>query len=157
MQRSGALQVARDALPHESSTISQENVEENYDKYDHIAKPCKVCSTSVPLPTRARIAGLRATSFGDLMFVDHAEIKYRTSQCLVLLVIDVATNLLWATALATLEVPDTLSALRLWIEESNCTPNGTVGDQASFQDSFMDLKRSWNHTVSMRTKDTLAR
>ena len=55
---------------------------EIYDKYDRIVKSCKVCSTSVPSPPRARIAGLRASSFGDLIFVDHAEIKYGTSYTL---------------------------------------------------------------------------
>ena len=112
---------------------------EIYDKYDRIVKSCKVCSTSVPSPPRARIAGLRASSFGDLIFVDHAEIKYGTSLYLVLLIIDGATNLLWATALTTLEVPETLGAFRLWIEENNCMPQGIVGDQAFFQDMLMDF------------------
>ena len=93
----------------------------------------------MPSPPRARIAGLRASSFGDLIFVDHAEIKYGTSLYLVLLIIDGATNLLWATALTTLEVPETLGAFRLWIEENNCMPKGIVGDQAFFQDMFMDF------------------
>ena len=41
------------------------------DRYDRIVKSCKICNTSVPSPPRARIAGLRASSFGDLIFVDH--------------------------------------------------------------------------------------
>ena len=32
---------------------------EIYDKYDRIVRGCRVCSTSVPTPPRARIAGLR--------------------------------------------------------------------------------------------------
>ena len=48
-----------------------------YDKYDRVVKSCKVCSTSVPSPPRARIA--------------HAEIKFGTSQYLVLLIIDGAS------------------------------------------------------------------
>ena len=95
---------------------------EIYDKYDRVVKSCTVCSTSVPSPPRARIAGLRASSFGDLIFVDHAEIKFGTSLYLVLLIIDGATNLLWATALTTLEAPETLGAFRLWIEENSCMP-----------------------------------
>ena len=66
---------------------------EIYDKYDRVVKSCKVCSTSVPSPPRARIAGLRASSLGDLIFADHAEIKFGTSLYLVLLIIDGATNL----------------------------------------------------------------
>ena len=114
---------------------------EIYDRYDRIVKSCKICSTSVPSPPRARIAGLRASSFGDLIFVDHAEIHYGMNSYLVLLVIDGATNLLWATALTNLDAPETLGAFRLWIEENNCTPKGIVGDQAFFTDPFMDFHR----------------
>ena len=114
---------------------------EIYDRYDRIVKSCKICSTSVPSPPRARIAGLRASSFGDLIVVDHAEINYGMNSYLVLLVIDGATNLLWATALTSLDAPETLGALRLWIEENNCMPKGIVGDQAFFADPFMDFYR----------------
>ena len=114
---------------------------EIYDRYDRIVKSCKVCSTSVPSPPRARIAGLRASSFGDLIFVDHAEINYGMNSYLVLLVIDGATNLLWATALASLDAPETLGAFRLWIDENNCMPKGIVGDQAFFTDPFMNFYR----------------
>ena len=114
---------------------------EIYDRYDRIVKSCKICSTSVPSPPRARIAGLRASSFGDLIFVDHAEINYGMNSYLVLLVIDGATNLLWATALTSLDAPETLGALRLWIDENNCMPKGIVGDQAFFTDPFMDFYR----------------
>ena len=114
---------------------------EIYDRYDRIVKSCKACSTSVPSPPRARIAGLRASSFGDLIFVDHAEINYGMNSYLVLLVIDGATNLLWATALTSLDAPETLGAFRLWIDENNCMPKGIVGDQAFFTDPFMVFHR----------------
>ena len=38
-----------------------------YDTYDKIFRTCRVCSTSVPTPPRARVAGLRASSLGDLI------------------------------------------------------------------------------------------
>ena len=60
----------------------------DYDKYDRIVKGCRVCSTSVPMPPRARIAGLRASSFGDLIFVDHEEIKFGNKAYLALVIID---------------------------------------------------------------------
>ena len=60
---------------------------------------------------------------------------------LVLLVIDGATNLLWASALTSLDSPENLGAFRLWIEENNCMPKGIVGDQAFFTDPFMDFYR----------------
>ena len=107
---------------------------EIYDKYDRIVKGCRVCSTSVPTPPRARIAGLRASSFGDLIFVDREE---RTKAYLALVIIDGASNLLWATALTNLEAPETLRAFRQWTEENNCVPKGIVGDQAFFTPQFM--------------------
>ena len=47
--------------------------DEIYEKYDKLVKGCRICNTSVLSPPRARISGLRADSFGDLIFVDHAE------------------------------------------------------------------------------------
>ena len=110
---------------------------EIYDKYDRIVKGCRVCSTSVPTPPRARVAGLRASSFGDLIFVDHEEIKFGDRAYLALVIIDGASNLLWATALNSLEAPETLGAFRSWTEENNCIPKGIVGDQAFFTEPFM--------------------
>ena len=81
--------------------------------------------------------GRRGSSFGDLIFVDHEEIKFGTNAYLALVVIDGATNLLWATALTSLEAPETLNAFRQWTEENNCVPRGIVGDQAFFTDQFM--------------------
>ena len=108
---------------------------EIYDKYDRIFRTCRVCSTSVPTPPRARIAGFRASSFGDLIFVDHEEIKFGAKAYLALVIIDSASNLLWATALTSL--PETLNAFRQWTEENNCVPKGIVGDQAVFTDQLM--------------------
>ncbi|OLQ08354.1 hypothetical protein AK812_SmicGene8150 [Symbiodinium microadriaticum] len=110
---------------------------EIYDKYDKIFRTCRVCSTSVPTPPRARVAGLRASSFRDLIFVDHEEIKFGSKAYLALVIIDGATNLLWATALTSLEAPETLNAFRQWTEDNNCVPKGIVGDQAFFTDQFM--------------------
>ena len=54
-----------------------------------------VCSTSIaPLP-RATVSGIRASNFGDIIFVGHAEIMLRSNKYMVLLVLDGATNLLW--------------------------------------------------------------
>ena len=85
---------------------------EIYDKYDRILKGYRVCSPSVPIPPRARIVELRASSFGDLIFVDHEEIKFGSKAFLALVIIDGASNLLWATALTSLEAPEPLGAFR---------------------------------------------
>ncbi|CAE7681264.1 unnamed protein product [Symbiodinium sp. CCMP2456] len=55
---------------------------------------------------------LRASSFGDLIFVDHEEIEFGQKAYLALVIIDGASNLLWATALTSLEAPETLDSDR---------------------------------------------
>ena len=75
-----------------------------------------VCSTSIAPPPRARISGIRATKFGDVIFVDHAEIQMRKNTYMVL-VLDGATNLLWATAQSSLNSKETIQALRVWTDE----------------------------------------
>ena len=129
--------------------------EEIYDRYDRIVKSCKVCSTSMPSPPQARIAGLRASFFGDLIFVDHAEINCGMNSHLVLLVIDGATNLLWAMALTSLDAPETLSAFRLWIDKNNCMPKRNWRRSDLLHGSFHGLlSLPWYFTVSLRTKNS---
>ncbi|CAE7294001.1 GIP, partial [Symbiodinium pilosum] len=93
----------------------------------------------LPLPGQELSAAsprMRASEFGDVIFVDHQEIQFRTAKYVVLLVLDGATNLLWATAQKTLLPEETISALRLWIEENNRVPKRVVGDTAFFTPDF---------------------
>ena len=68
----------------------------------------KMCVTSVVcvvLPLHhAESQGFRhrATNFGDVIFVDHAETMLRKNKCIVLLVLDGATNLCLAAAQSSL-------------------------------------------------------
>ena len=87
-----------------------------YEKYEHICKTCKVCSQHARPPARSRISGIRAENFGDIIFVDYAEIKVegaRGGNVLVLLVLDGATSLLWAKAQRSYEAGETLENLRV--------------------------------------------
>ena len=81
-----------------------------YEKYEDVCNKCRVCvcSTSIAPPRRARISGIRATKFGDVIFVDHAEIQMRKNTYMVLLILDGATNLLWATAQSSLNNKETI-------------------------------------------------
>ena len=134
---------------------------EIYDKYDRIVKGCRVCGTLVPTPPRVRIAGLRASSFGDLIFVDREEIKFGNKAYLALIIIDGASNLLWATALTSLEAPETLGAFRQWTEEYGgeqpCS-KGSCRRSSIFDRSIHGLLQvPWDYSLSWWTSHSLAK
>ena len=107
-----------------------------YEKYEEVENKCRVCSMSVAPPPRAKISGIRASVFGDVIFVDHwREIELK-KKYVVLLVLDGATNLLWARAQNSLDKKETLVHLQEWNEQNNCIPKAIVGDEAFFSDEF---------------------
>ena len=113
-----------------------------YQKYEDVCHKCRVCSTSIAPPPRARVSGIRASNFGDVIFVDHAEIMLRSNKYMVLLVLDGATNLLWATAQSSLNNKETIQCLRNWTDENNCMPKAIVGDEAFFSEDFLTSYRT---------------
>ena len=80
---------------------------------------------------------MRASNFGDVIFVDRAEIQLRKNKYVILRILDGATNLLWATAQNSMNNKDTIQCLRMWTDENNCLPKAVVGDEAFFQDDFL--------------------
>ena len=48
-----------------------------YEKHEEVYNKCRVCSMSVAPPPRAKISGIRASVFGDVIFVDHCEIELK--------------------------------------------------------------------------------
>ena len=113
-----------------------------YQKYEDVCHKCRVCSTSIAPPPRARVSGIRASNFGDVIFVDHAEIMLRSNKYMVLLVLDGATNLLWATAQSSPSNKETIQCLRCWTDENKCMPKAIVGDEAFFQEDFLTYYRT---------------
>ena len=113
-----------------------------YQKYEDVRHRCRVCSTSIAPPPRARVSGIRASNFGDVIFVDHAEIMLRSNKYMVLLVLDGATNLLWATAQSSLNNKETIQCLRNWTDENNCMPTAIVGDEAFSSEDFLTYYRT---------------
>ena len=115
-----------------------------HEKYEDMCNKCRVCvcSTSIAPPPRARVSGIRASNFGDVIFVDHAEILLRKNKYMALLVLDGASSLLWATAQTSLSNKETIQALRLWTDENNCMPKAIVGDEAFFQEDFLTYHRT---------------
>ena len=107
-----------------------------YEKYDKVCKGCNVCSTPRQAPSRSRITGIRAVNFGDIIFVDHAELKLDSGSVVVLLILDAATHLLWAQAQQSAAEPLTQQCLRDWFDQNNCVPKTVVGDMAFFTDTL---------------------
>ena len=68
-----------------------------YRLYDNVVKDCEVCQKTKPAPLRAQYAGVRAKNFGDVVFVDHCEVKHITKKHELFLVLDGATRLLWGS------------------------------------------------------------
>ena len=113
-----------------------------YQKYEDVCHKCRVCSTSIAPPPRAKVSGIRASNFGDVIFVDHAETMLRSNKYMVLLVLDGATNLLWATAQSSLSNKEATQWLRCWTDENKCIPKAIVGDAAFFQEDFLTYYRT---------------
>ena len=61
---------------------------------------------------------------------------------MALLVLDCASNLLWATAQSSLSNEVTIQALRSRTDENNCKPKAVVGDEAFSQEDFLTYYRT---------------
>ena len=72
--------------------------QEIYDMYEEVVQKCEHCNLKHAKPSRSRLSGLRAATFGDLLFLDHAEVKLRGATYHVLLIVDAASSCLAAYA-----------------------------------------------------------
>ena len=60
-----------------------------------IVKECDVCQKIKKGPSRSKISGMRSEVFGDLTFIDHAEIPLDgTYKLMFLIIYDGATQLM---------------------------------------------------------------
>ena len=66
-----------------------------YRLYDGVVKDCEICQKTKPAPPRSRFSGVRAKDFGDVVFMDHSEIRHMTRKHQLFLILDGATSLLW--------------------------------------------------------------
>jgi hypothetical protein len=103
-----------------------------------------------PAPSRSRSSGIRAENFGDVSFGDHAEVKTKHGQLVVLLILGGATNLLWGKATKDMSELESLEAFRGWTDTMRCVPKVIVGDMAFFTPTFM----TFHKTHGIRTLPT---
>ena len=75
------------AVIHGAQWDLQEGV---YRLCDGVVKDCEICQKTKPAPLRSRFSGVRAKDFGDVVFMDHCEIKHMNKKHQLF-----ATSLLW--------------------------------------------------------------
>ena len=127
------------------------------EKYESVVRNCRVCNTSVAPPPRARVSGIRASCFGDVVFAEHCEVELHKNKYIILLVLDGATNLLWATAQKDLIDQTTIQALRQWSDENNCVPKAIVGDEAFFTELLLNTTGSMVYNNVLVDQELLGR
>ena len=82
----------------------------------------KASSSEIPL------LGSQGKDFGDVVFMDHCEIKHMAKKHQLFLVLDGATSILWGA---------TQQDFREWMHIHSCKPKWVVADMAFFAPSWM--------------------
>ena len=107
-----------------------------YEQYEKIVKACESCQRWCQAPTRSRISGMRAVNFGDLIFVDHVDITIDEYTYCVLIVLDAASNLIWAGCQKSKLHEETMRCMRVNWDEWNVRPKAIVADNYFMEPDF---------------------
>ena len=94
--------------------------EDIYEKYEEVVKSCPSCQKYQPAPQRSRVTGMRANNFGDLWFVDHVDISVEKVTYTVLVVVDAATNFVWAAPQKNKVLLQTIRTQTTACDDLNC-------------------------------------
>ena len=124
-----------------------------YRLYESVVKECETCQKTKPAPPRSRFSGVRAKEFGDVVFMDHCEIKHMAKKHQLFLVLDGATSLLWGSTQQEGTEPVTQDLFREWMHIHSCKPRWVVADMAFFTPSWMTFCK----THGVKTMPTLGR
>ena len=76
--------------------------------YNDVAQRCEHCIKQKPPLQRNKVTGLKADNFGDIAFIDHADVKIRGETFAVLIVVVGATTFVSAFAPSTKESHETI-------------------------------------------------
>ena len=104
--------------------------EEAHEQYKEVVQGCEHCRMKKPPLQRSKISGLRADSFGDLIFIDHTDVKIRSETYTVFIIVDGATTFVTAFAPRTEDSHDTVQCLMEWMDTFHCTPLSGCADMA---------------------------
>ena len=115
--------------------------------FEKVVKKCDVCSKLRDKPCRSKNSGLRAEVLGDLIFVDHGEIKFNPSNedssqeisYTFFIILDGATNLIAAYPVTSTNENEARGALREFIHHYQVKPNRIVADSIFMTDGGNNL------------------
>jgi hypothetical protein len=120
-KRTSALQVPKDI----------------YEAYDEIVRGCISCQKHSQGPTRSKVTGMRATAFGDLWFVDHVDIPVDQFMYCVLVIVDAATNFIWAATQRSKSHAETISTMEQSFIDLHCRPKAVCADSYFMEGDFL--------------------
>ena len=67
-----------------------------HDRYKEVVQGCENCVKKKPPLQRSKVSGLRSDNFGDIVFIDHANVKIRSETYTVFIVVEGATTFVTA-------------------------------------------------------------
>ena len=103
--------------------------EEIYQNYDLIVKQCETCQGMKKGPSRSKVSGMRSEVFGDLTFIDHAEVPLNDRfKIMFLIIYDGATQLMTSFPCETKSEDETIGYLMDYFDLYQLNPKYIVGD-----------------------------
>ena len=106
-----------------------------YELYEKVVKKCETCCKLKDGPPRSKVSGMRAEVFGDLLFIDHASVKYgeddaSKTEFHFMIVLDGATQFIYAVPVQTTNDHEAQEAVREYMHNFQVSPKKIVGDSA---------------------------
>ena len=114
-----------------------------YDLYDTVVSECTSCQKFAPAPQRSKVSGLRAETFGDLWFLDHVDVSVDQYIYCVLVIVDAATNFIWAAPQKSKLHNETLAVIEQAFTDLNCRPKAVCADNYFMEKDFMQFYKYW--------------
>ena len=74
------------------------------------------------------MSGFRADNFGDIVFIDHADVKIRCEIYTVFIVVEGATTFVTAFAPRANDIHETVQCLMNWMDTFHCIPQSICAD-----------------------------
>ena len=103
--------------------------EEIYQNYDLIVKQCETCQGVKKGPLRPKVSGMRSEVFGNLTFIDHAEVQLNHRfKIMFLIIYDGATQLMTSFPCETKSENETIGYLMDYFDIYQLNPKYIVGN-----------------------------